>query len=375
MPTDFDAILTDSLRAHAGDIADPAPIMHAAVARGKRIRRRRRMLAAGGVAAATIGVVAALAIAPGRPNTTPADRPSPSSSTDSQDPYAGYEDLQKVIPPLTNLALLPAAPGVPGASSRPDLVGTDPRALHFSVDALAGSARRAQWISAPGVETAVILGRDGQLQLAVAQSEAATALESFDPPDPATLSAPTSVTIGGRSGTARSTAPSPTNGMVAWSLTWQPVDGLWAKADLHAKTLDGALKIVQTVRFDEARRCAVPFRLEALPTGTSVQRCRVELGAHWPPGVHTSSSLTIGDAQRKFQVTASDAGKMPDVKGALKAGPYSVYRQPNHKWDMTAQGLFIESGSVTKARFTEPEALRVLAGCRPVGDPNNPSTW
>ncbi len=339
MPTDLDRRLAAVLRDHAGAPIDPEPLVIRARHRGRRLRRRRR--AALGTSLAAVALLA-LAVIPGM--TRPAGTLQP-----------------------------PAAPDRPGAQQRPDLVGTDPGTLHFTADGVLPGADRATWAAGRGVETVALRSPDGQARFALTRSAAALdalpqTLASAGTPTP-----PAATDLGGTPATAWSD-PAPGGGPPVQFLRWQPTPGLWAQLDISAPATTDALAAAARLRFDGARRCAVPFSLTSLPKAASVQQCSITLQTGASPPF-TEAAVIVGDpAGRWLTVRAQPAPGSPD--GPLEAGPHRVRRQGSdvlqaHIAPCQVE-LFLDGWG---EGFTEPEALTVLSGYVPAPYPDDPTTW
>ncbi|MEV6601158.1 hypothetical protein AB0M36_30540 [Actinoplanes sp. NPDC051346] len=365
MSADLDQVLSKSLqqRADAGSPIDPQPLLHVAVARGRRMRARRR--AATLLAAAAIAGTAVITVwLPSQHATTPVSpAPSPSAALD------------------VDLAKLPAADGQPGAAARPDLVGSDPGLLHFSVDTLA-TARRVAWTSAPGLETADVQRTDFQVYVALAQSQQRfSALPLAFSSGPRTeMSAPVGVSLGDREATLSTSRPwKEKNGLEGriYAFEWQPVSGLWARVEVQTTSQERAEQILRQVRFDQTRRCVLPFRPSSLPAGATVPDCDVAL-AQDSPAVFRSGGWTVVDGQRRLSVQAhAFEPDTDDDRPPLKAGPYHAYADPDGRsWTMRVDGLLITATVETRKNpFTQAEVLQILGGLHIAEQVPDPGTW
>jgi hypothetical protein len=360
MPTDLDRLLTESLqeRANAGSHIDPAPIMRVAVTRGRRIRTRRRVATAVLAVAVVCGIVITGTLAPRKPDpTTPLPAPDPSESALRAD----------------NLGVLPDAIGQPGASARPDLVATDRRVVHFSVDAIANGAWRVTWTSNADYESANVQRQDFQAYIAVARrADVFPTKDDFVTSSRTTLSATAPVTIGGRAGTAAHSA----DGWI-WSLGWQPVAGLWANVQVQTPTLDHALEVAETVRFDQAKECALPFSM-GKPSGQStLQSCETSLDADLFGGLFADGKLVFADGQKRLEISTMDAHDGGgDYPRHLKAGPHLAWADPDGKsWTMLVKPVFFTATVTPKHAYTQQQVLDALGTVRMAVDPDNPSTW
>jgi hypothetical protein len=367
MGADLDRILSTSLqqRADAGSPIDPQPLLHTAVARGRRLRARRRAATTVLAAAAVAGVAAMAVWVPRQQPTTPLD-PAPSRS--------GVLDV--------DLAKLPIAEGQPGAAARPDLVGTDPALLHFSVDKLASAARRVTWRSAPGVETAEVMRTDFQVYVALAQSQQLLPKPpfGFSGAPGMVMSAPIGISLGEHEATLRTSDPwKEDRGLEGrvYAFQWQPVNGLWAQVEVQTTSQEQAVQIVQQVRFDQARRCVLPFRASSLPASGTVPDCDVAL-AQDSAGVFSSGRWTVVDGKRRLSVQAEAVPPgSGDYPRPLKAGPYRVFADSDGRsWTMLVNGLFITATVESRKNpFTQAEVFQVLGGLQIAGQIHKPETW
>lgn len=378
MSADLDQVLSTSLRqrADAGSPIDPQPLLHAAVARGRRLRARRRAGAAALAAVAVAGVAVVSVWLP-REQSTPSG-PHPSSS-----PAPGPSPSEPTV--AANPAKLPVADGQPGAAERPDLVGTDPGLLHFSVDRLAAASGQAvTWFSGPGVETVYLRREDFRVYVALTRSrQRLTALpwavnsgkqfvESATPVD---------ISLGGRPATLRtSKSGEKVNGRPeqVYAFEWQPVEGLWARVEVLAASRQRAEHTLQQVDLHQARRCVLPFRLTVLPAGWSVSDCDVVLMD--APGLFSSGTRAFVDGRRRLEIEAFSrqlySGHV-DRPRRLKAGPYEVLADSNRlAWIIETEGLRIVARVETREKpFSEAEVLRLLAGLHIPEQLDDPGRW
>lgn len=351
MSLDLEERLAATLQAHAGAGIDPAPIVANARSRGRRIRRWRRGLTAVGTAAVCAMLAGVVMV---MPNHHGSDRkPRPASAL-----------------------LLPVAPNQPGATEQPELVGTDPTVIHFTADDLVAGAEYATWRAGRGTESVEFHGGTTQARFVLAGSAATLdgvgqTLASSGRPEP-----PTDVRVNERPGTAWFD-PSPSGGRGLWFVRWQPADGLWARLEIHTDSRDEAISAASRVRFDDARRCAVPFHLQALPAGARLLECSVNLRLDGPSSF-AEGSLIVGDESGRWLTVR--AQRTPDgAKGGtgdLKAGPYRVRRQGSAVLKMSVRPCEVEvflkgwgSG------YAETDGLTVLGGYKPADDIDDVRTW
>jgi len=367
MPTDLDRLLTESLheRARAGSPIDPAAIMQVAAANGRRIRTRRRLATVVLAAAAVAGILVTGTLTPRRSDSntpTPPD-PRPTGS-----------------PEVTgNLGRLPDAVGQQGAGQRPDLVGTDPGVLHFSMDDLATDAASARSISKSGYEVSSVYGPDVRMLVTLTHTK-----KTFPLPDSmikdlgAEMSEPVAGTVDGLPGTV-SSSQDLGDGYRLFSVTWRPAGDLWANAEVQAVTADRALELVQKIRFDRVKRCATPFTIGQLPPGAALLSCEVDLQANRDGGgIFMFASLLIGDAKRRLEITGmDDLVNAGDYPRHLKAGPYRAEADPDGKtWTMLVKPvLFAAITRASKPPYTQKQVLDVLGSITMATGYNDPSTW
>ncbi|WP_433114996.1 hypothetical protein [Micromonospora sp. CA-246542] len=340
MVSDLDRRLAATLAHRAGGDIDPTPIVEHARQDGRRLRRRRRGLLAASAAAACVALAAVGLTIPS------ADDP---------------------MPPATTL-LLPEATVQNGLA-----VGADPTTVHFSADALVDGAEYATWRAGRGSESVEFRGPDGAARFALARSVAALdalpqTLSSSGRPQPRT-----DVRVGDRPGVAWF---DPSGDQKLWVVRWQPADGLWAQLDTYAATSDEAIGTAGRVRFDGARRCVVPFRLEALPAGARLLECSVTLGRS-EKGAFVEGSLVVGDDAGRWLTVRAQPAPGQQVRSAdLVAGPYRARRQGSDVLEMTVEPCFVEAFRKGWGNgYTEADGLVILGGYRPTGDLVRPDTW
>ncbi|MEU8243955.1 hypothetical protein AB0C07_37345 [Actinoplanes missouriensis] len=331
MSTDLEQRLAATLEAHTGRDRDPAPLIDDARRRGRRIRRRRSVaITLGALSAAAVVAVVALVMPAGPP-----------------------PDL-----------MLPAAPGEPGAAQRPDLVGADPAAVHFTADELVTDARHVTWSVGRGTESVEFTGRARfVLARTAAQVDGVRQiLASAGRPE-----SPSAVRVGDRPGSAW-VDQAPGGGPGLWFVKWQPADGLWGRLEIYAGSRAEATAAADRVRFDGARRCAVPFRLTELPAGARVVECSVNRSLDADGGFAEGTLVVADQAGRWLTVRAQrTAGGGRSGAGDVTAGPYAVWRQGSGVLEMAVREEQVELFLTGWGKgYSESEGLAVLSGYQPV---------
>ena len=381
MSTDLDRALAESLqaRADAGSPIDPKPLLDAAVTRGRRLRARRRMAGT----ALTIVAVAAVAVTTvlipqQRPDNHPAD-PLPSGAAPW--PAAPEPDPAVTSYQVSDLANLPSAEGQPGAAARPDLVGTDPGLLHFSVDTLAAAADMAEWRSRPGQEFARIAR--GGLLIEVTLARSARALDttpSWAVPEVRELSGTSDISMDGRPAVLRTSDLEKGTKLRVYVIDWQPVDGLYARYLVRTEDdLAGGLAILRHVRLDRAKGCIVPYRMDYLPPGATVQECSVSLSMSTPEEILQETRATIADGPRRIEVQASPGSPGMDLSPWLPAKPAGEhtlyeYEEEGERWAVRG-GVLDVFFTVDGDKVPEDERIRLAAGLGFAADIQDPGTW
>jgi hypothetical protein len=262
---------------------------------------------------------------------------------------------------------MPPATDQPGAASRPDLVGTDTSVLHFSINRMTGGAESASWASAGDIESAEFFGTDGTTSFMVN-----AARSKGDLGKPPTAGDAQEVTVNGRPATmSEATDPG------TWIVTWQPTDGFWAQAFASGYDRAEALQLAGSVRFDQATRCVVPFRLTAIPPGLAVRQCTVTLTSSGPhPGLQ-EARWQVGDGRRHASFSVGNGRETSKLfRGEVTVGPYRVLRQSG-TWVFLARPYFVQLMTAEGGHGPIPEsaARTLIAGFRPVGTPEDPTSW
>lgn len=354
MAPNLDTLLIETLDHRAGGDIDPVRLMRTAVVRGRRIHRRRMLT--GGTALAVVallGVAVALPVA-------------------RRDVAPGSAEAGAVItgrPPV-----LPAAAGQAGAADRPDLIGTDPRVLHFSVDELSGTASTVKWTSESGGERVEVLATDFEAHVGIGRTREMLGASIDFIPRAGGFTGPVAVRVSGRPGVLRSAVTSRSDGMTLWSLQWQPTEGFWAQADVWSRARGDVERVAERVRFDTAQRCALPFALTSIPTGMTVRLCDVKLSVD--RGVRFfRGTLDVGDDRRQLDVQVSDAPTIEPFAGGLRAGPYRA-RRDDDLYTMAVPSYLVEAYIMTPNHPVTPtEVLQVLGGLRTRGTATDPASW
>jgi hypothetical protein len=353
MSTDLNERLSGTLyqRAATGPAVDPALLLTSASAKGRRLRRRRRVWTTTGSAlAATAAVAITVAALPGMRDRAVSQPAATASSS---------------LAPRSALRMPPAT-GVPGALTRPDLVGTDPAVLHFSIDDLTAEATSVQWSAAKDLENAQFVAAESQtFMISVARRQKDLGASR-------TGSAPEMVVVNGAQGTL-TTAKAGKRQLL--TVTWQPVANLWAQATASGTSRDEALRMAETVRFDRTTRCAVPFRLESIPAGMAIRQCTVHLTDDASRPHLTEADLWVGDDER-YAWFAVSPGTSPGFEPTMTVGPHRVLHT-QETWVFADEPYIAQLSTAVGGNgpISNTEAQELIAGFRTVGEPNDPSTW
>ncbi|OKI62822.1 hypothetical protein [Micromonospora sp. CB01531] len=356
--TDLDERITSALRERAEGEIDTGRLLRASRVRGRRRQMRRR--AATGTALALVGVLGFVGVTGadlgGLPGRLPWTAATPSAA-----------------PPVP-----PRADGVPGAAQRPDLVGTDPQALHLGVDP--SQARYLRWaVHGPQVESIRFSVGSGQPVL-VEVSPSAQAVNEFlidgVPIDEAVIP----LTFDGAVRQIRGGA-----GLIK---AWQPVPGLYARASMLGGDRAALDRAVDAVRWDEARRCASPLRLTTLPEGTTVTACSVDATA-FPTGLNVELTLSRKEPSATMRVLLLYGAQIAANRDQSNrtVGGRPAYLSPDGtkldllgipKAHLTAEFGWPWPGDAPPKgyrSFTEADASTVLAGAQVAKVLTDPETW
>ncbi|MDG9677665.1 hypothetical protein [Micromonospora sp. DH14] len=360
--TDLDEQIVQTLRERAEGDVDTGRLLRASRARGRRRQLHRRVAA--GTALSLIGVLGVVAV-----TGTGLDGLS------DRLPWTATTPI--VVPPVP-----PRADGVPGAAADPALVGSDPDVLHFGLDP--ARARYLGWSVSRGHTESVRLSvRDDQPVYVEASSKAELSTSvSFDNvevdavgPGPQSFDGTIHPASGGASAMVKS---------------WQPAPGLYARAVILRGDRAGLEQAVKALRWNEARTCAVPLRLDALPEGGPINNCSVDVSSY--PRLVTSN-FVLGRATNQVMFVnyryASGAGTRTAGNRTVAGRP--AYLSPdgttldllgipktmvsaNFDWQWEGRRpIGVEPGA--SSGFTEADATTVLAGARVVEDPTRAESW
>jgi hypothetical protein len=313
------------------------------------------------VAAIVTGVT--VAVSPSRP-VGPADRPTASASatpaiTAPTGVPPGWHDWgDQWRPPLSSDA-------VP-ATVDPSVVGADPGLFHFDVDqaAVTTPVVQAQWMSLSGLEQLVMqagpsAGAGNGPRLMVSRDRA-----QLDPLGPDHMP----VRVGAKPATL-SVQDRPSDQV---AIFWQPLPGVWAEVIDHGEQI--AIRFAEGVRFDHVRRCAVPFRLTWVPSGTRLLTCSVLFG----PTTGITASATVGTS--RWQVVVDILPDFPAISGTMRINgrPAQASEYPGDGGALTYQ-VDVDYGDHTvdlqgTGHYSKATILHVAQGYQdlPGGDP---TTW
>jgi hypothetical protein len=379
-----DDVLRGAVQEFAEEVRVDRDLAPGAITRGRRIRSRRR------VAGAAATVVAILAVGTPYLLVHNADRDGSASPTPSTvEPSGVASGYPRTAEPTT----LPAAAGVSGAGDRPDLVGTDPSALHFDVRlSVVPGLIMSMWrteSAGESVEIAYDPGTDASRDISVHLSRKGILADVQKEQSPQWTE---QTTVNGRPATLEryaapdSTPPSPPT----WYLRWQPVDGLWVHLVARDRTQTVFRAVAETLRLDQAQRCAQPMQVDRLPEGTRWTECHIGIAAHpngagknpglgvwWysgltltkPDGTEITVSLeprpptrSLGGSKDKFRPNRTVAGQramwmVDTIGGTLRINDF--------------HGLF----DLYVSGRREADVIAVTAGILIIGDLANPDTW
>jgi hypothetical protein len=319
-----------------------------------------------GLGAVALAVVAAFAL------TVPRGASTPTGVADEPESLAAVPVLR-------------LADDVPAASARPDLVGADARALHFSLDVTIGPIGHTAYTSGDGSETLVTdavtvrLSRYNTLALAVATGAdvfpGMTDVPQMLPNERRTIR--TDVLVDGRRGSLYSIEAPRTQPLFA-GLLWSPVDGVWAAMATFVGTGANLIWLAENaLALDRAQRCVVPFSLPSVPANLRLSRCHATIRADRSAiGAYVVQFSSGG----KVQISVSAGDWLTDPPAAA---PNRIVAGQAAHWSGTDPGLLRSDDfrglpiAVDVAGRTDGEAVAtsVLAGATIAADLHTPSSW
>ncbi|MEU8183835.1 hypothetical protein AB0B86_24080 [Micromonospora sp. NPDC049047] len=355
---DLDEQIAQTLREHAEGGVDTDRLLRASRARGRRRQVHRR--AAMGTALCLVGALGFVGV-----------------TGSDLDELTGR--LPWTTATSTPSVVLPRADGVPGAAADPTLVGADPQVLHFGVDP--ARARYLGW--------EVIRDHAERVRLSVAGSEevlidVSRNVEVFSG----------SVTVDGTSFDVTESgrpvfdgAIRPASGVAgALVMLWQPVPGLYARAVMLQGNRAVLTKAVEALRWKEARRCAAPLRLGALPEGAKVTGCSVDVDSY--PRVVTARFDVVRAPTERMSVeyryvsqggTYTNADRTIAGRPALLSGRGTRLELVGIPKTTVLADFAWPAGEGTPMNwpksFTEADATLVLADVKLSEDPTRSQTW
>ncbi|WP_446211140.1 hypothetical protein [Micromonospora sp. IBSANI012] len=315
---------------------------------GGQTRRRRRRMAAG--AALGLTAVLSVGVAAGPP--------------ESGSPPPAAAPARLVVAP-------PRVDGIAGAATRPDLVGADPKVLHFGVDPARG--RYLGWAVAEGVESVRIdVGSGRTVSVDLARSSSALSERPMEGLEVGLRELATEAAFDGRTVTVAD------GSRQVRVRHWQPSRGLYARAVVIDGPQAELLVAADALRWDEPRRCTAPIQLTTLPPGAAVASCRVDVTGF--PGRLNSSLTVVRGSEQSMSVSLqyNEGIERGRTEGNRVVGGRALFRNPTlpqvellgiPKAHLTATFGWPASG------FSEEEAATALAGVRLAGDLARPETW
>ncbi|MEW1585038.1 hypothetical protein AB0283_06265 [Micromonospora vinacea] len=353
--TDLDQRIDQTLRERAEGGVDTDRLLSAAVTRG-RARVRRRRTAAGTALGAVAVLGLGVAIGPVR---------LPGSGPDVVMPGLG-------LPANAPVSVVPPrADGVPGAAARPDLIGADPRVLHFGF--APDKVRYLSWSAQGGVETAQldVNGHTVTLELSASTEALPRRAQGL----PAEL-VPDLVTNGVFDGSV-SRAKGP-YGVTVWLRHWQPAPGVYARASVVADDERALFDVAATLRLDQAHGCTGPLRLTDLPAGAQLRSCWMVVGTF--PAAY-AVMLQVRDDERgpaltvELQYAGATVTDKPAANRTIGGRPahFDPSGERLELLDIPRAQLFAALNH--KQSFNEAEAATVLLGVRVAEHLDRPATW
>ncbi|WP_371409596.1 hypothetical protein OG423_10910 [Micromonospora zamorensis] len=353
--TDLDERIVQTLRDRAEGTVDTDRLLRASHARGRRRQLHRRVAA--GTALSLVGALGIVGVT-----------------------GTGLDGLTGRLPwtATTSTGATPVPPratGVPGAAGDPALVGADPQVLHFGLDP--ARARYLGWeVIRDQVETVRLsVAGSEEVRIDVGRSSELNSSVNID-------GTSFEVTELGRpifDGAIR-----PVSGMARGLVKlWQPAPGLYARAVMLHGDRAVLNQAVGALRWKEARRCAAPLRLGALPEGAKVTNCEVDIDSY--PRMVTARFGLQRTAMENMSVEyryASTVGTYTEADRTIGGRPALL----------SAKGTRLELVGIPRTRviadfgwpwdgerpasiFTEAEATALLGDVKFSEDPTQPQSW
>ena len=331
------------LRERAEGDVDVVALVEGAGGRGRSRVRRVQGMRVAGAAAVVLAVAGALAMGPasgrglldlGRRN--------------------GTEGVPR--PPL--------AVGVESAVGHPEVVGADRGLFHRDLEGISRTFSRVRWESSQGSEDLALQSPDGSSVVVVLS------------PDPANLeplqASQHATTVGGRPATA---AMHRSDSDHTSQVRWQPENGLWAEVT-GARDEAAALSVAKAVRIDRVYRCAVPFRLGTVPSGTEVKACELFLYSN---GAFQAVGATVGTSSWSLEVSVF-AGGAPPPTTTLAGRPAYVQEITDSAGHPPILSVGLDLGdhtvmAQTGNAYDTQAILAAMAGYREVARYDDPGAW
>jgi hypothetical protein len=360
------ATLRDHVADQVGaDQVDVDGLLDRSRSRGRTYRRRRRArLACGGtvlVVAAGLGTALAVPGLAGHAPGTTAGPAAPASLGASSFP------LSSASPSPDGILKLVPLPGAITAVMDPTVVGSDREFLHVDLPAAAipRPVSIIEWTSMPGVErlnlqagpTVVVDGRSHVSTVQVAVTPDKSQL------DPGQGSAVRAVSVGDLPGTLSSSGTGVDRSVV---LRWQPVGGLWAQLSTGGEDAP-AIQLAAALTFDTVRFCAVPFHLDWMPPGATVEICDASMIDGRRGG---RSTIQVGKAAVTVEV--DPGGRVPSPTTTIAGRPAAVREYQGDGGKMIMQ-VDVDYGDhvadlVAEGAYDRQTVLQIAGGYRDLTD-------
>jgi hypothetical protein len=302
MSTGLETAVAECLRPDADGKVDVEQLRAAAVRRAVRIRRRRLTVAAAGLAVVS---AAAVAWAPGL--------------TGEPGQRVGGPPAGRQVPTAGAGMRLPAA-DAPGAAQAPERVGAEPGTLHFDVDLSGLDATGTSWAVRDGVESlSVWTGVADHYTLWYDLTTDPGKFEAVQREPEQTVP----LSVAGRPATARSYPGYHGADSTPWTLTWQPVDGLWVQMKQEVAAAEDLLAAAQALRLDRSQACVAPM-LVAMPAGLTWTGCDIDFGHIFPWTVSGVSFVNADGAELSVSIgrigAVGDDPFVPNVTALSRPG-------------------------------------------------------